>query len=61
MEDATMKKAYNKPHMDVITIATVNLLMVSGTLSNSPSDNITSPDNFGSREYNGLFWTIDED
>lgn len=56
-----MKKAYNKPHMDVITIATVNLLMVSGTLSNDPSDNITSPDNFGSREYNGLFWTIDED
>lgn len=54
-----MKKAYNKPQMDVITIATVNLLMVSATLSNS--DNITSPDNFGSREYNGLFWTIDED
>lgn len=44
-----MKKKYQNPQMEVITIAPTNLMELSGRLSTDESNRITSSDDFGSR------------
>lgn len=59
MEDATMKKTYQIPTIEVVRMEMHQMLAASDQVGfGSSVDSATGAE---SREYNGLFWTIDED
>lgn len=54
-----MKKTYQIPTIEVVRMEMHQMLAASGQVG--IGDSVNSASGAESREYNGLFWTIDED